>query len=35
MFLPSNSDVPGELVPKMAYASPLKEGVTKKALKDF
>lgn len=35
MFLPSNSDVPGGLISKMAYASLLKEGITKKALKYF
>lgn len=32
-FLPHNSDVPGGLVFKMAYASLLKEDITKKAIK--
>lgn len=35
MFFTSNSDVPGGLVSKIVYASPLKQAVTKKALKYF
>lgn len=35
MFCSSNRDVPGGLVSKEVYVSPLKEGITKKALKYF
>lgn len=35
MFFNSNSDVPGGLVSKIVYASPLKQATTKKALKYF